>query len=181
MLFARLVPEFETLSPGIDEQAIRSEDYALLPLLLARAKADALLNHVPQDAILVTCDQVVVCNGDLREKPSSVAEARRWLNTISDHPSQTNTAIVVHNVSTGARHEGVDIARVYFRPLPAAAIAQLIEEGRIFAAAGGFLIEDPRFAASVARIEGETESVMGLPIELTARLLCLAAGRAIES
>ena len=171
LLFARLAPVFETLSADIDEQAIRSDDPLLLPLLLARAKVDALVPRVGGDALLVTFDQVVTCGGELREKPASSDQARVWLESCAAHPAQTNTAVVVHNTATGARAEGLDVARVYFRPIPKEIIALLIQEGGVLRAAGGFLVEDSRFQPFIDRIEGETESVMGLPIALTSRLM----------
>ena len=173
-LFARIVPSFETMAADIDEQAIRSDDFERLPLLLARAKADALLSRVPAESILVTCDQVVVYQGALREKPVSVQQAREWIESYRYAPAQTNTAVVVTNVASGARTEGVDVARVYFEPLPPEAVDQLITEGGVMYAAGAFLVEDARFQAHLRRLEGEVDSVMGLPLALTTRLLCEA-------
>lgn len=176
-LLARLVPNFATTAANIDEQAIRSDDHSLLPLLVARAKADALIDQLPPDSLLVTCDQVVVCNGELREKPASPEEARRWLESYASFPAQTNTGVVVHSVATGARFEGVDIARVHFRELPASVIANLIADESVYRAAGGFLVEDPRFQACLVRIEGTFDSIMGLPLALTEHLLRAAGYR----
>lgn len=175
-LLARLVPDFETLSADIDEQAIRSDDYERLPLLLAHAKADALLPRIHEPALLITADQVVVCNNELREKPRCAEEVRRYLASYAHHPAQTNTAVVVHNTATGKRVEGIDIARVYYQPLPEAVVEQLIEEGGVFSAAGGFLVEDPLTEPYIIRVEGEKDSIMGLPLQLTMRLLAEASG-----
>lgn len=174
-LLARIVPEFETRPADIDEQAIRSDDYEGLPLLLAHAKADALLPEIRREydsgALLITSDQVVVCDGELREKPRSAEEVRRYLASYDRHPAQTNTAVVVHNTVTGVRAAGIDIARVYYRPIPKDLVERLIEEGGVFSAAGGFQVEDPLAEPYILRIDGEKESIMGLPMALTRRLL----------
>ena len=170
-LLARLVADFETLSSDIDEQAIRSENYERLPLLLAHPKANALLPRIHEPALLITSDQVVVCNGELREKPRSAEEVRRYLASYAHYPAQTNTAVVVHNTATGKCVEGLDIACVYYQPLPETVVEQLIAEGGVFSAAGGFLVEDPLAEPYILRCEGEKDSIMGLPLQLTARLL----------
>lgn len=77
---------FEIMSPDIDEKAIRSENYYELPLLLARAKAEALLSRIQKDeisrtnyeqAIIITADQITVCEGDLHEKPKDEKKGER--------------------------------------------------------------------------------------------------------
>ena len=177
LLFSRLGHEFQTMAADIDEQAIRSEDFERLPLLLAHAKADALLPRVSPDAILITCDQVVVCNGALREKPATAEQARHWIAGYAASPAQTNSAVVVHNVAAGRRVEGLDIARVYFRALPPDAVQELLDEGNVQRSAGAFLIEDHRFLCRVERMDGDIDSIMGMPLTLTARLIREATGR----
>ena len=78
--------KFTTMSPDIDEKAIRynwryyftvltlfrDPDPTKLTLMIANAKADALLSKVTEPSILITSDQVIVCNGVIREKPESI-------------------------------------------------------------------------------------------------------------
>lgn len=163
--------KFEVMTADIDEKATRSDDYEKLPLILAHAKADALLEKIKEPAILITSDQVVVCNGELREKPETEEEARRFLESYAMYPAQTNTAVVVTNTVTGKRAEGVDIAKAYFKPIPEAVIDKLIEEGKVMHAAGGYIIEDPLCKPYVERIEGERDSITGLPLKLTEKLM----------
>ena len=79
--------ESDFRSPDIDEKAIRHTDAKTLTLLIANAKADALatslLSEEPLDALLVCLDQVVCCEGSIREKPETAAEARKFLNSYS--------------------------------------------------------------------------------------------------
>ena len=63
----------------LDERALgdRSQSPAALVSLLARAKAKAIQAKLdPQKAVLVTCDQVVVHQGVIREKPLDEQEVR---------------------------------------------------------------------------------------------------------
>ena len=67
--------QHRVVKPDIDERAIRHEDPVALVEALARAKADALLarwrgkdaDAGPTPDFLITCDQVVVCNGEIQQ------------------------------------------------------------------------------------------------------------------
>jgi septum formation protein len=162
---------FEVISPDIDEQAIRFADPAELALALAHAKADAVLGELQSPALVITADQVVAHGGQIREKPGSADEARHFMRTGSDGPSETVSAVVVTDSATGRRAAGVDIVRIYLRPLPEALIEDRIADGEVFYCAGALRIEDPLIEPYIERIEGALDSVMGLPKKLTAQLI----------
>ena len=68
---------FQVATAEIDERALgdRSRAPETLVSLLARAKATAIRKKLePQKAVLVTCDQVVVHKGEIREKPLNEQE-----------------------------------------------------------------------------------------------------------
>lgn len=162
---------FEVMPADIDEKAIRSDDYEELPLLVARAKADALLERIDDDVVLITCDQVMVCNGKLLEKPEDEQEARVFFELYNHHPAESINAVVVTNTRTGKQAEAVDVVPIYFKQIPDNVIDQMIEKGDVFDSSGALIIEDPLFEKYIERIEGEYESVSGLPITLTKKLL----------
>lgn len=162
---------FERMAADIDEKAIRHEDPVKLTLLLANAKADVLVPSAPRDALLITGDSVVVCNGVLYEKPLSAEEEKDRLHEYASHPAEVISSVVVHNTTTGVRVEGVDIAKVYFHPIPENVVEQIIQDGTCFTQAGGFGIQDPLFQPYIAKYEGEIESIMAMPKALTLRLL----------
>lgn len=164
--------EFEIMSPDIDEKAIRTHDYYQLPLLIARAKADALIPKVSEDALVITSDQVVVCNNDLHEKPKDQEEAKVFLEKYSNgHPAETVSALVVTNTKNGKRVEGIDIAKVYYNPIPAMTVEEFIKNGDPFSKAGGFAIQSAILQPYQNRIEGTEDCVMGMPLELLEKLI----------
>lgn len=158
--------DFEIMVADVNEKAIRSDDYVKLPLMLAQEKAKALLPKLTEPSILITSDQIVVCNGELREKPESKDEAFRFLMSYSHHPAQTNTSVVVINTQTGKRAEGVDIAKVFFKQIPEKIIQTVVEKGDIMRAAGGFIMQDPLIRPYVDYVEGDEDSVIGLPMKM---------------
>ncbi|KAJ3322883.1 hypothetical protein HDV06_002542 [Boothiomyces sp. JEL0866] len=138
---------FTQKSPDIDEKVIgahhrRANKADLLVLEVARAKATALLETVKEHSILITCDQVVVCNGKIREKPVDEQEARTYLESYAAYPAETHSAVVVVNTASGKSASGVDIAKQYFHPIPSDVIEQAIKEGNVMKSAGGFLVDD---------------------------------------
>ena len=162
---------FAVMPAHIDERAIRADDPGVLTLALAHAKADALLPQIHDPALLITADQVVVWQGTIREKPAHAEEARAFLRGYAEAPAETVTAVVVTHTATRVRQQGIDRAMVWFRRIPETVIDQVIARGDIFAHAGGFSITDPLLSASIERVDGTAESVIGLPTALTRQLL----------
>lgn len=167
----RMGYKFEIMSSDIDEKSIRHDNPKQLTISLANAKADALIPKITEPAILITFDQVVMWNDEIREKPEDEEEAREFLRGYSSHQAKTVTAVVVTNTATGERREGVDVAKIFFSGIPESIIDKLIDGGDIFSCAGGFSIENPILKNYIEKIEGSTDSVIGLPKELTERLI----------
>lgn len=162
---------FETMNPDIDEKAIRDRDPKKLTLALANAKADVLLAKVDGEALIITSDQVVVWTNTILEKPESAEEAHTFLVGYAKHPAETVTAVVVTNTKTGKRFGGVDVARVWFHPIPEATINELLDAPETYKYAGGFSVDDEQLKPYIAKIEGAMDSILGLPMEMTERLM----------
>lgn len=191
-LFSQHFPNipFTHQSPDIDEKAIflgngnevdnsnipRDKcDPEALTLAIAHAKADALLPSLIPGTVLLTLDQVVMCNGQLREKPESESECRQFLNDYSTKPLQTVGAVVVtvvaEELTESKQFEGVDIAVQQFSPIPQQVVDQLIQKGDVMYCAGGITVEDPLLAPYLGKRQGSLDSIMGLPVALVKSLL----------
>ncbi|XP_033129194.1 7-methyl-GTP pyrophosphatase isoform X4 [Brassica rapa] len=162
--------QFTLMSADIDEKSIRKEKPE--ELVLALAEAEAIVQRIPDDVedkptLLVTCDQVVVYEDAVREKPSSVVEAREYIR----RHTATVSSVVVTNLNTGFRKGGVDRVEIYFNEISEEIIDKLIEEGMVLRVAGALLIEHPLILPCIKQVVGTTDSVMGLPKELTEKLL----------
>lgn len=162
---------FDIMTADIDEKAIRSDNYEELPLLIARAKARALIPSIKEPAILVTGDGIVMCNGQMREKPENEEQARAYLESYNYYPAITHMAIVVTNTVTGKSAEGLDISQVYFKHLSDSLIEQLIKDGKVMQAAGAFMTEHPLMSPYIDHIIGDRTGVIGLPLKLTEELI----------
>ncbi|KAG2664005.1 hypothetical protein I3760_16G059100 [Carya illinoinensis] len=148
-------------------------------ILIAADTAEAILQRIPigdyvkdaEPTVLITCDQVVVYEGMVREKPSSKEEARQYLKDYSGSHAATVGSVLVTNLKTGFRKGEWDRVEIYFHEIPDEIIEKLIEEGIVLNVAGGLIIEHPLILPFVKQVVGTTDSVMGLPKALTEKLL----------
>lgn len=163
--------EFEVMPANIDEKVIRFEDPVKLTRELAKAKSEALKHKITEPTILITSDQVVVYDGKIREKPESEGEAREFLNSYNVAPAETITSVVVINTDNGKRAIGTDIAKINFTTFSEEDIKNLIGRGDLFNYAGGFSTYGEIWSEHVKNIEGEMESIIGLPKALTQKLI----------
>lgn len=98
--------------------------------------------------------QVVVHNGELREKPESAEEARSFIRSYGVAPATTIGACVCTCLETGTTVEDLDINSLHMDPIPEHVVDELIAEGGVFACAGGLMVEHPLVQPFVSRIEG---------------------------
>ena len=172
--------EYETISADIDEKAIRFEDPSALVAELAKAKAEAILERMKKEGdeegkrrtLLITCDQVVVFDGKIREKPESEEEARMFMRSYKENsPCSTVGSIRVTDVATGVSASSVDVCTIHFKEISEEAMDFLIEEGEVMWCAGGLMVEHEKVRPFVTKIDGSEDGVMGMDKSVCARLI----------
>jgi septum formation protein len=186
---------YRVVVADIDEKAIRMDTPEALVAALAGAKADTIvarlrngtaksvgdddvtvLNDVwSTRSLLITCDQVVVHEGAIREKPESEAQARLFVRSYGDAPATTVGAVAVTDVLTGERFGPiVDRCSVFFNPIPDDVVDALIAEGTCLHCAGGLMVEHPKMISLTKKTEGSTDALMGLSKASVGELLLRA-------
>jgi septum formation protein len=154
---------FESISPGVDEDALVAQEQPQTPeemtLLLARAKAEAVVG----ETLVLGCDSALFFEGQILGKPHDpeVAIARwkrmrgksgtlfsgHWLlDEVTGHASGKTTATIVH-----------------FANLSDDQIERYVATGEPLKVAGAFTI-DGLGGAFVERIEGDYHTVVGLSL-----------------
>lgn len=152
------------MDPNIDEKSIRHQDPKELVLALAYAKASALLPQINEPTILITADQVVYCNNKILEKPEDKNEAKEFLRMYAKYPATTITAIAVTNTASQKQAADVDVATIWFHPIPEDVIDIIVNQECTLTCAGGFTLDSPIINSFVAKIAGS-------PKELTEKLI----------
>lgn len=143
----------------------------------ARAAAEAL-----DDADVLGADTIVACNGELLGKPTDEFDARRMLESQAGCASDVITGVAIVSVRARqivARRISAALTRVWMRDDMKLREAYL-SSGDWAGKAGAYGIQNVGDAL-VERIEGSFSNVVGLPIELTLRMLtdrerCAPAG-----
>ena len=184
---------YRVVVADIDERAIRMDTPEALVSALANAKADAIVSRIRDGTVsvsvdelrgdatdgrvdddgtsndslskclLITCDQVVVYDGAIREKPRDACEAKRFITSYGEKPVSTVGAVAVTDLVTGERFGPlVDRSTVRFDPIPQDVVDFLIDEGTCLHCAGGLMVEHPKMVALAAETQGSADALMGL-------------------
>lgn len=142
---------------------------------LAERKAGAVVQEVLAEdyrgtAAILGADTMVVCEGEIFGKPASLSDAKRMLRRLSGRTHEVLTAVSVwmvaapepENISLGFRTL-VDSSFVTFRDLADEEIADYLRKGESFDKAGAYAIQGGA-AGFVANVEGDLDTVIGLPV-----------------
>ena len=158
-------------SHTIDEKKIRTNNPYDLPLMIAKAKAESLYNKIQCESILITCDQIVLCNNNILEKPESIDEAYKFFKSYSNNHIKLINGIVLTHYPTNRQITNIDISTIYFNNITEENINDLIKNTNIFTSAGGIIIEDENMSKLIKNIEGSISSIMGLNYELLINMI----------
>jgi septum formation protein len=152
--------KFEVIESAVAEVRIEGEPASDYALRMATEKAGAVSIRVP-DAIVVGADTIVVCDGEILEKPASPSDARRMLRMLSDNTHTVITAFAIAREGSILHREPVE-SRVTFRTLTDSEITDYLATGEPFDKAGAYGIQGLG-GGFIANVEGSRDNVMGLP------------------
>lgn len=141
-------------------------DYARSVALLKARDVAARLDS----GMVVGADTIVVLDEAVFGKPGSLAEARSMLERLSGRTHTVLTGVAVLDAASGVSLVGHDGARLTLRPLTADDLDWYLGTGEAMDKAGAYALqgEAVRF---VTAVEGDRETVIGLPTQLVRRLV----------
>jgi septum formation protein len=154
-----------------------------LAMRLARQKALDVLAQFerqggfqPAGSILVACDTVAECDGQVLGKPRDAADAQRMLDLLSGREHRVVSGLCVWKI--GQLDPDIRLAITWLRmdPLTSDAIGEYVASDQWRGKAGGFGYQDRIGWLHI--VEGSESNVIGLPLELLAEML--AGGRQPE-
>jgi septum formation protein len=154
--------EFDVIESMVPEQHIAGEPARDYALRMARDKARAVSSRYP-DAIVIGADTIVVCEGQILEKPADANDARRMLAMLS---ARTHTVVTAFALARGGNilESSPVESRVTFRRLADAEIDIYIATDEPYDKAGAYGIQGVG-GGFIAYVEGSRDNVMGLPTE----------------
>ncbi|MBI2082035.1 MAG: septum formation protein Maf [Deltaproteobacteria bacterium] len=162
-LLARLGIPFEVVPPTFLEH-----ETTLTPseetLLFAEEKARSIASP-PPNALILGCDTLIACDGQKLGKPEDAADAKRILKILSGKTHEVHTALFLLDTQNGSSKRHLETTRVTFRRLSDPEIATYVATGEPFGKAGAYAIQG-RARGFITKIEGDEESVIGLPLKI---------------
>lgn len=159
--FAVRMPDYEEINPpGMDPKRV--------PEYLARGKAEAL-RGLPRGTLVLAADTVVLLGDRILGKPRDAAEALEMLGALNGRAHEVVTGVAMA-VDGKVAASGWELTRVTFARSPAAALEAYAASEEPRDKAGAYAIQG-HGARLVEKVDGCFYNVMGLPIQLTLRML----------
>lgn len=160
---------FDIVIPRIDEVQIRTSLTAEgatprdIADVLAGAKAQRVAHRHP-NALVIGCDQILVCNDQIFGKPSSPDDARAQLARLSGQTHTLLSAVVIHAGATPVWRQ-IGQARLTMRTLSPAGIDSYVSRNwdSIRHSVGCYIIE-AEGVRLFSQIDGDFFTILGLPL-----------------
>lgn len=160
-LLAGIGCAFEVRTKDTPENYPKELALEKVPEYLATVKANALLEDLQENEVVICADTVVIINNEILGKPENEAEAKMMLQKLS-----ANTHTVITGVFVGNKTKQIifsDSTKVTFSKLTNSEIDFYIEQFKPFDKAGSYGIQEWIGFIGVKAIEGSYTNVMGLP------------------
>ena len=166
-LLSMITPDFTVKVSDVDESAIHAQTPALLAKALARAKCLAVSCEEPQ-ALVLGCDTVVECDGEVFGKPRDKADALRMLHALAGRRHYVHTGVCL---AAGSQIENFAVtSAVDFFPVEEEDMEAYAATAEPYDKAGGYAIQG-HAAVWCSGIEGCYYNIMGLPVSHVAQAL----------
>ena len=169
---------------GIDESYPADLPAAEVAEYISRKKASAYLQSSmvnQEEAVILTADTIVVCDGDILGKPHSEEEAVSMLQKLSgknhqvytgycltplpSSPGQTLGSRQGQALSSLGQHSGTVCTDVTFKILSEEEILHYVRNFKPFDKAGAYGIQEWIGYIGITGIKGSYYNVMGLPVQ----------------
>ena len=134
-----------------------------IPMYLTEKKADAYLESMNNDTLLITADTIVWHEGRVFGKPKDKAEATKMLKSLSGKTHQVITGVCISTLSK--RKTFHVISEVRFARLLPDEIEYYLLNFQPYDKAGAYGVQEWIGYIGVEHIEGSYFNVMGLPIQ----------------
>jgi septum formation protein len=158
---------FEVRAADIDEARHPGEPPLAYVQRLAAEKAQAVAAMDPE-AVVLGADTTVVLDGEVRNKPRSLAEAEAMLRALAGRTHQVYTGLAVVAGSTCTSR--VETTDVVFRAIGDDELVLYLASGDAMDKAGAYGIQG--YAARwIPRIAGDYFNVVGLPLSAVVEML----------
>lgn len=162
-LLAQAGIPFRVVARETSEHFTSDSDPAEVVLTLCQRKAALFDSELSNEHIVViAADTIVVCQGEIINKPANEAEAFSMLTGLSGKSHDVLTGVCIRHKEDSLTF--FEKTRVHFRMLKEDEILHYINTSRPFDKAGGYGIQEWIGYIGITGIEGSYSNVVGLPV-----------------
>ncbi len=161
--------DFEVIPSDFDEYIDDDRSVQEIVKELALGKARAVAEKYP-DAWVIGGDTLVSFEGAQIGKPASPADALSTLQKLAGNVHQVSTGVALICKDLGIERVEVETVDVHFRPQTTERLEAYVATGDPMDKAGSYGMQS-KGGFLVDHVDGDETTVVGLPVELTRRML----------
>ena len=162
--------EFDVMKTDVEETYDPSWSPEEIVMHLSKLKLSPIdMSQYPSNTIFITCDTIVVVNGQIIGKPKDEADAKRMLRMLSG-----NTHTVYSGLTVATPQKQLTDYRstdVVFETLSDEMIQYYIDTYKPFDKAGSYGVQEWIGRVGIREVRGSFYNVMGLPTRLLWQML----------
>jgi septum formation protein len=153
---------FDVIVKDTDEMYPATLSIEKVPVYIARNKALAVKEELSHDRLILAADTIVVLNGKVIGKPTSMENAIEILTELSGQVHQVITGVVL--LRDNVEIAFADITEVEFHKLTKQQIEFYVAKYQPYDKAGAYAIQEWIGVVGIKRVKGDFYNVMGLPV-----------------
>jgi septum formation protein len=154
--------QFEIKTKEVDESYPLTMKPEQVPVFLAEKKADAFVDLLEKDTILITSDTIVIQGKNILEKPNVIEEGKAMIRKLSGQVHTVVTGVCIRTLEKSISFS--DETRVLFTDLTDDEIDYYMKNYQPFDKAGSYGVQEWIGYVGIERLEGSYYNVMGLPV-----------------
>lgn len=162
-LLDRVLHQYETVAPEVDESDDLGLDPRELARHLARKKAEAVAVN-SRDALVIGADQIAVLGDEVLGKPGTHQKAVEQLLATSGHVVTFLTAVCILDPIGRSRFEHTDETKVRFREFDRRLAEAYLRHDEPYDCAGSFKLEGAGFVLFESVQTDDPTALIGMPM-----------------
>ena len=164
-LLEQMELKFDVLVSNADEKLEEGLTIEEQAKNVSYQKAKAVFDKTEGNRIVIGSDTMVVKNNKIYGKPKSKEEATQMIKMLKNTKHTVYTGLAILEEKDGEYKEilDCDTANVYFRDMTEKEIEDWVNSGEAMDKAGAYAVQG-KFMVFIDKIEGNYQTVMGLPV-----------------
>ena len=164
-LMEAITKDFEIIVSNADEKLEEGLTIEEQAKNVSYQKAKAVFDMTEGNRVIIGSDTMVVKNNKIYGKPKTKEEAKEMVNMLKNTKHTVYTGLAILEEKNGEYKEilDCDTTEVYFGDMTEKEIEDWVNSGEAMDKAGAYAVQG-KFMVFIDKIEGNYQTVMGLPI-----------------